>query len=255
MSTKISVLPRIPKHVAIIMDGNGRWAVHRNRPRFYGHIRGASRVREIIEEANRIGIKALTLYAFSSENWSRPNSELSILWRLMRKFMVRYRKELQEKNVKLHVIGEFDRLAPALQSALRESIDSLSGNTGMQLTIALSYGGRAELTNAARSFTRDCLAGKRRPEDLNEKLMNDYLWTARLGALSNVDLLIRTSGELRISNFLLWQSAYAEFIFPSVCWPDFSSEHFRSAIEEYSRRDRRFGGIKEQPGATRGVLA
>ncbi len=234
---------RIPKHIAIIMDGNGRWAERRGYPRSFGHIRGSARVKEIVREANRLGVKALTLYAFSTENWSRPTGELSVLWRLLKKYLVREREELRRQNVRLDVIGERERLPADVRSVLDPAIEQLSSNDGLRLTFALSYGSRREIARAARLFAKDCADGKRKPDEMDEKLLPQYLWTANLGELSEIDLVIRTSGEKRISNFLLWQAAYSEFIFLDECWPEFRAQSLRDAIEEYGRRDRRFGGL------------
>jgi undecaprenyl diphosphate synthase len=234
---------RIPKHVAIIMDGNGRWAQKRRHPRVFGHIRGSSRVKPIVREADRLGIKALTLYAFSTENWQRPEGELSVLWKLLKKYLVREIDELDEKNVRLNVIGEVERLAPDVRQVLDAAILRLSKNTGLQLTFAISYGSRRELVRAAQNFAADCVAGKRKPEEMSEEVMDGYLWTSRLGELSDVDLVIRTSGEVRVSNFLLWQAAYAEYVFLDLCWPDFGPDQLKQSIEVFSSRDRRFGGV------------
>ncbi len=235
--------PRIPKHVAIIMDGNGRWAERRSHPRFFGHIRGASRIRNTVREADRIGVKALTLYAFSTENWSRPEEEKSLLWKLLIKFLKKEENELARNNVCLRVIGEVDRLNPEVRAVLDPAVKRLAGNTGLQLTFAVSYGSRKEILRAAESFALDCTNGVYKPEDLTEKLWSSYLWTGPLGELSDVDLVIRTSGEYRVSNFLLWQSAYAEYIFIEKCWPDFMPDDLRHAVETYSTRDRRFGAV------------
>ncbi len=234
---------RVPKHVAIIMDGNGRWAQRRHHPRVFGHVRGSSRVKSVVREADRIGIKALTLYAFSTENWGRPQGELKVLWSLLKKYLIREQENLMAENVRLRVIGEVDRLDPDVRAVLDPVVEKLSGNTGLQLTFALSYGSRREMVRAASLFADDCVSGKRRPEEMSEALMNRYLWTADLGELADVDLVIRTSGEVRVSNFLLWQSAYAEFIFTDLCWPDFSPKHLEAAVNEYSNRERRFGGL------------
>jgi undecaprenyl diphosphate synthase len=236
---------RIPEHVAIIMDGNGRWAQRRGHPRVFGHVRGTLRVKDVVREAHRLSIKALTLYAFSTENWSRPETELELLWKLMKKFIVKEQDELYRENVRLRVIGEIERLGSDVRQVLDPVIGRLSKNTGLQLNLALSYGARRELARAASLFAEDCMSGKITPQKMNESLMKDYLWTADLGELSDVDLVIRTSGEIRISNFLLWQAAYAEFVFTDVCWPDFGPQHFRAAIEEYSRRERRFGALSK----------
>ncbi|MCM2322208.1 MAG: polyprenyl diphosphate synthase [Oligoflexia bacterium] len=225
------------------MDGNGRWAQRRGHSRIFGHVRGTSRVKAVVREANRLGIRALTMYAFSTENWSRPAPELKVLWRLLKKYLIRETEELHRENVRFRVIGEIDRLDPEVRAVIESSVRRLSGNTGLQLNFALSYGSRRELSRAARLFADDCVAGRRRPEDMNEELLREYLWTSELGDLAEVDLVIRTSGERRVSNFLLWQAAYAEFFFTELCWPDFEPKHLREALEDYSRRERRFGGV------------
>lgn len=236
----------VPKHVAIIMDGNGRWAERRHHPRVFGHIRGSAKIKPIVQEADRLGIKALTLYAFSTENWSRPETERSVLWRLLKKYLLRERDGLNEKNVRLHVIGELERLESEVRAIVEETLEMLKNNTGLQLSFAISYGSRRELVRAARRFAEDCLAGRQVPEAMDEDVMAGYLWTSDLGSLRDVDLVIRTSGEKRISNYLLWQAAYAEFSFLDLCWPDFGPEHLRAAVEEYGNRDRRFGRIKSE---------
>ncbi len=226
------------------MDGNGRWAQRRGYPRYFGHVRGTSRVKNVVREASRLGVKALTLYAFSTENWSRPDEELSVLWRLLKKYLIREVDELARENVRLNVIGEVERLDPEVRKVLFAAIDRLKNNTGLELTFALSYGSRRELTLAAQRFAEDCVSGIRHSGELTERLMSQYLWTSILGELSEVDLVIRTSGEKRISNFLLWQAAYAEFYFTDLCWPDFGPDDLKQAVEEYSTRERRFGGVR-----------
>lgn len=236
--------PEIPRHVAIIMDGNGRWAQHRGHSRVYGHVRGSGRLNAIIEEADKIGIKALTLYAFSTENWTRPETELSTLWKLLRKYLRKEAENLHRNNVRFRLIGEVERLAPDIQDLVHSISTRLSRNTGLQLTFAVSYGSRRELARACQLFAQDCLAGKRRAEEMNEQLMSQYLWTSDLGELGEVDLVIRTSGEIRVSNFLLWQAAYAEFYFTDICWPDFTPERLRDAVLHFSGRERRFGALR-----------
>ncbi|MBI2711270.1 MAG: di-trans,poly-cis-decaprenylcistransferase [Bdellovibrio sp.] len=226
------------------MDGNGRWAQRRGYPRVFGHVRGSSRVKGIVKEASQLGVKALTLYAFSTENWSRPEAERKVLFRLLKKYVIREGEELYAENVRLRVIGELERLDSDVREVLNNLIQKLSGNTGLQLTLAISYGSRTELTRAAALFAKDCQEGKVRPEDMNEALMEKYLWTAELMDLAPVDLFIRTSGEYRMSNFLLWQAAYAEFLFLEKHWPDFTEGDLRLAIEVYNKRDRRYGGVK-----------
>ena len=223
----------IPNHIAIIMDGNGRWAERRGRPRVFGHVRGSGRVKAIVEVASRLGVKALTLYTFSTENWSRPESERLVLWKLLKKYLIRDAEQLHRQNVKLRVIGETDRLDADIRAVLDPVVQKLTSNTGLQLTFAISYGSRREMVYAAKKFAEECLAGRAHPDELNEVLMEEYLWTSDFGDLSEVDLFIRTSGEQRISNFLLWQAAYAEFIFTDICWPDFEPKDLESAIQEY----------------------
>jgi undecaprenyl diphosphate synthase len=234
----------VPQHVAIVMDGNGRWAERRGYPRPFGHIRGTRQIKGIVKEANRLGVKALSLYAFSTENWNRPDTELSILWRLLKKFLRRESDELDRENVQLRVLGEVERLAPDIREELDPVIARLSKNTGLCLNLCVSYGARAEILRAAQLFAADCIQQHRDPASLSEAEFSSYLWTGNLGALGNVDLVIRTSGEIRTSNFLLWQAAYAEYVFMDLCWPDFRAEHFRGALEEFARRDRRFGKVK-----------
>lgn len=233
----------LPRHVAIIMDGNGRWAQRRNHPRVFGHIRGASRIKAIVKEADALGIKALTLYAFSTENWSRPSSELSVLWKLLVKFLKKEEAELQKNNVQLNIIGEIERLSPEVQTVLKPAMQRLSKNTGLKLNFAVSYGSRRETLRAAQLFAKDCLENQKNPETLDEKSWEQYLWTSILGELADVDLVIRTSGEIRISNFLLWQAAYAEYLFVEKCWPDFLPEDLRDAVAAFANRERRFGKL------------
>jgi undecaprenyl diphosphate synthase len=225
------------------MDGNGRWAERRRHRRFFGHVRGSARVKSIVKEADRLGVQALTLYAFSTENWSRPEGELQVLWNLLKKFLLKEIDELDRENVRLKVIGEIEKLGSDVRSILDPAIERLSKNTGLQLTFAISYGSRRELSRAAELFAEDCLAGRRKPNEMSEEMMQRYLWTADFGDLKDVDLVIRTSGEQRVSNFLLWQAAYAEFIFTEICWPDFSPKDLRSAVEKFAQRQRRFGNI------------
>ncbi len=232
-----------PKHIAIIMDGNGRWAQARGYPRFYGHLRGSNRVKEIVREARRLGVKALTLYAFSTENWKRPEEELSVLWKTLRKYVHRQLGDMKKNGIKLHVIGEINRLPLDVKNELMSAIEVLKDGKDMTLTFALSYGGRAELIDATKSFAKDFVAGKVQLEDLNESMFQDYLWTSSLGPVSDVDLLIRTSGEKRLSNFLLWQVSYAEFDFVEINWPDYSVEEFHKSLENFKNRKRRFGAV------------
>jgi undecaprenyl diphosphate synthase len=234
----------IPKHIAIVMDGNGRWAQARNYPRVFGHVRGSARVKEVVRAASHMGVKALTLYAFSTENWLRPESERRVLWRLLKKYLIRDLDELDRENIRLRVIGEIERLDDELRFLIGSSILRLSKNTGLQLTFALSYGSKKEIARAAQHFAEDCAAGRVLPSAMeDENYLNRYLWTSQLGDLGNVDLFIRTSGEQRMSNFLLWQSAYAELVFIDECWPEFQAKDLEAAILEYSKRERRFGSL------------
>ncbi len=233
----------VPKHIAIIMDGNGRWAQARGYPRFYGHLRGSNRVKEIVREARRLGVSALTLYAFSTENWKRPEEELSVLWKTLKKYVHRQIKDMKKNGIRLHVIGEIERLPTDVRDELKRAMNELKDGNQMILTFALSYGGRAEIIQAATQFAKDCMNGNSTPESLNEKKFEEYLWTSPLGENSDVDLLIRTSGEKRISNYLLWQASYAEFDFPELNWPDYSVEEFHKSLENFKNRKRRFGAV------------
>ncbi len=233
----------VPKHIAIIMDGNGRWAQARGYPRFYGHLRGSNRVKEIVREARRLGVSALTLYAFSTENWKRPEEELSVLWKTLKKYVHRQIKDMKKNGIRLHVIGEIERLPTDVRDELKRAMNELKDGNQMILTFALSYGGRAEIIQAATQFAKDCMNGIATPESLNEKKFEEYLWTSPLGENSDVDLLIRTSGEKRISNYLLWQASYAEFDFPELNWPDYSVEEFHKSLENFKNRKRRFGAV------------
>ncbi len=225
------------------MDGNGRWAAARGYPRFYGHIRGAARVKEVVRASREIGVRALTLYAFSTENWKRPEEELAVLWKILRKYLRREVGELKKQGIRLNVIGEIDRLPRDAGMELRSAVETLSGGRHMELTFALSYGGRAEILAAAKSIAREALQGKLDPESLGEAEFAARLATGGLPGSGDVDLMIRTSGEKRISNFLLWQSSYAELDFPEVQWPEFTVERYRECLQAFSTRKRRFGGV------------
>lgn len=225
------------------MDGNGRWAQRLGHPRAYGHVRGATRVKPVVREAERLGVKALTLFAFSTENWNRPSPEVKTLWSLFMKYLRKEGEELHAENVRLRIFGELERLDPEVRASMDPVLELTRGNTGLQLNVAISYGSRAELARAARLFAQDCVRGVRSPADMSEDLLWRYLWTHDLGDLAPVDLVIRTSGERRVSNFLLWQSAYAEYSFQDVCWPDFRPEHLRQSVEEFMLRERRYGRV------------
>ncbi|MBC7397715.1 MAG: di-trans,poly-cis-decaprenylcistransferase [Bdellovibrionales bacterium] len=233
----------VPKHIAIIMDGNGRWAKARGYPRFYGHIRGVSRVRDVVRASREKGVRALTLYAFSTENWKRPEEELSVLWALLQKYIRREVNAMKKNGIQLHVIGELDRLPEAAREELKRAIEELKGGQEMHLTFALSYGGRAEILSAVRQIALDCQSGSLDADAINESKFDQYLSTSFLGKQSDVDFLIRTSGEQRLSNYLLWQCSYAEFDFPQTLWPDYSIAEFEKSLESFNQRCRRYGGV------------
>ncbi|WP_456431924.1 isoprenyl transferase [Thermosulfuriphilus sp.] len=234
---------KIPEHVAIIMDGNGRWAQRRGLPRIAGHREGLESVRAIVREARQIGIKVLTLYAFSKENWKRPRREVAALMGLLRFYLKRELPELKKQSIKLMAIGEVELLPPKAYRALQEAMEETAQGRGMILNLALSYGGRSEIALAARRIAKACLEGKIQPEDVDESLFASYLYTAQL---PDPDLIIRTSGEMRLSNFLLYQSAYSELYITPVLWPEFREKEFLEALEEYQGRERRFGLTSEQ---------
>jgi undecaprenyl diphosphate synthase len=227
-----------PQHVAIIMDGNGRWARNRGLPRIAGHRRGAESVREAVRAAGRLGLRYLTLFGFSSENWKRPFAEVEDLMGLLRRYLRSEVSELHSQGVRLRVIGDRGRLARDIVDLITDAEALTAGNSGLTLVLALSYGSRAELTEAARRIAADVADGGVTLEQIDESMVSRRLYTADL---PDPDLLIRTSGEQRVSNFLLWQCAYAEMIFLDILWPDFSGEHLAEALREYGRRERRYG--------------
>ncbi len=231
---------KIPEHVAIIMDGNGRWAKKRGLPRNMGHRQGGKTVETICEEAYRLGIKYVTVYAFSTENWSRPEDEVSTLMNLLRNYMKDCVKQASKNKMRVKVIGDISRLDTDLQDSIRILEKESENNTGLRFQIALNYGGRDELLRAMKRLSRDVKEGVITESEITEKLFDSYLDTA---GIPEPDLLIRTSGEQRISNFLLWQLAYTEFYFPEVLWPDFSKEDLIDAIAYYNTRERRYGGV------------
>lgn len=231
----------LPDHVAVIMDGNGRWAQERRKPRIWGHKKGVESVREIVKTAGELGIKFLTLYAFSEENWGRPQSEVSGIMAILDTFVVRERKELYENNVCLKTIGRIEKLPAKTRKLVEETVTYLEGNDGLTLTIALSYGGRTEISEACKTIAEKVKDKKLEPFEIDSELFSQHLST---GSIPDPDLLIRTSGEQRISNFLLWQIAYSELWFSDVYWPDFRREHFLDAIQSYKNRKRRFGLVE-----------
>lgn len=231
----------IPNHVAIILDGNGRWAKKRMMPRQYGHAKGAQVVEQICEDAWNMGIQYLTVYAFSTENWNRPDSEVKILMDIFSKYMVDKLQKVGQKNMKIRFIGERSRLDKAMIEKIENLEESTKDNTGLNFTVALNYGSRDEMVRAMRKMAAEIKEGKLEPEDITEEKYNTYLDTVEL---PDPDLLIRTSGEQRLSNYLLWQLAYTEFYFTDVMWPDFNKEELAKAVEWYANRDRRYGKVK-----------
>lgn len=231
---------QLPQHVAVIMDGNGRWAKQRHLPRIEGHRQGAESARVIIRTAGDLGIKYLTLYAFSAENWNRPKDEVDTLMKYLINYLKSETPDLNKNNVRLEAIGQIYRLPENVQEQLRKSIQTLSKNNGLTLVLALSYGGRNEIVEAVRAIGDKVRRGQLEPADITEQTVSQHLWTR---AMPDPDLLIRTSGEMRVSNFLLWQISYAEFVITPTLWPDFRKPQFYAALEEYAKRHRRFGGI------------
>jgi undecaprenyl diphosphate synthase len=234
---------RLPRHVAIIMDGNGRWATRRGLPRVEGHRRGKDAVRAVVETARRLGIPYLSLYAFSSENWNRPRSEVNALMSLLRRYLTTELRKMMRNQIRLVAIGNLKRLPEAVQEALRRNVEATRDNTGLTVVLAVSYGGREEITGAMREMAREVRCGNLDPEDICEDTVSQHLSTA---GIPDPDLLIRTSGEMRLSNFLLWQIAYAEILTTPTLWPDFSEAEFVSALSHYQGRERRFGRTPEQ---------
>ena len=233
----------LPRHVGIIMDGNGRWAQQRGQPRLEGHRVGAESVRDITRASRQLGIEALTLYAFSSQNWARPADEVAGLMQLLRDFLIDERAEILDNGIRLEALGDIEKLPPFVREPLEELRAVSSQNSDMVLTLALSYGGRESIARAARAAMREALAGNLKIDDLDVDRLGSFLPTA---ALPPLDLLIRTSGELRVSNFMLWELAYAELVFVEVLWPEFRREHLYKCLEEYAARERRYGKTSAQ---------
>ena len=233
----------MPRHVAIILDGNGRWAQAKGMPRNYGHAQGSKNVERICEEAWRMGIKYLTVYAFSTENWNRPKDEVDALMKLLRNYMKTCLKTAAKNDMKIRVIGDITRLDEDIRSRIEELEESTKDNGGLNFQIAINYGSRDEITRAVRRIAADCRDGRLAAEEIDEQVIDRYLDTHDI---PDPDLLIRTSGEQRLSNYLLWQLAYTEFYFTDVPWPDFTKEELLKAVEQYNARDRRYGGVKEE---------
>jgi undecaprenyl diphosphate synthase len=230
----------IPRHIAIIMDGNGRWANARGLPRVEGHRAGAESVREAVETCRELGVEYLTLYAFSSENWKRPEKEVNALMKLLERFLRDKLPEMLKQNVRFHAIGHHELLPPKCREQIEQATEDTKHNTGLNLVLALSYGSREEITDAARAIARKAASGELDPDAIDKELFARHLYTA---GFPDPDLLIRTSGELRISNFLLWQISYSEIVISPKNWPDFRGADMRQAVEEYARRHRRFGAV------------
>lgn len=231
---------RRPRHIAVIMDGNGRWAQRQDRPRIEGHRHGVSSVRKITEESSRLGIEQLTLYCLSSENWKRPPLELDFLMHLLEQYMIEERTTIMEQNIRVDVVGRRDGIPEGVLNQIDKTIAMSRQNTGMRLCLAINYGARRELVDAVRQIARDVADGKLSADEIDEQTVSDALYTAKM---LDPDLLIRTAGEMRLSNFLLWQISYAEIWVTDRCWPDFREEDLHTAIRDFAARDRRYGGL------------
>ena len=231
---------KIPKHIAFIMDGNGRWAKDRGLNRTAGHREGVKRVKEIIRGAGQLGIEVITFFAFSTENWSRPKNEVSLLMHYLDNFLDKEVIEMHKNNMRLLIIGRNDPVPKYLQAKIKKAQEKTSSNTGLKVVLALNYGGRQEIVDAAKKFAREVLAGKADLDSLEAEQFSRYFYAA---GIPDPDLLIRTSEEMRVSNFLLWQLSYSEFYFSKKCWPDFGIDELKEAIKDFQKRERRFGGL------------
>jgi len=235
---------RIPAHIGVIMDGNGRWASARGKPRTEGHIAGVKALRRLVELCITYGVANVTVFSFSSENWSRPRDEISFIFTLLRRFVASDLDKLIRNNVRVRIIGSRDGLDDSLKRLIDDVEVKTAANTGLNLLVAFNYGAKAEITDAVRAIARAVADGVLRPEDVSERTVEQALYTS---GIPDPDIIIRTSGEYRVSNFLLWQAAYSELIFLEENWPDFDENSFLRALEDFSRRERRFGGVKAQP--------
>ena len=234
-------MERIPEHIGIIMDGNGRWAKAKGYPRTVGHKAGVETIRRILKEAQRLGVKYITLYAFSTENWKRPKEEVGALMKLLVQYFRLELNELHENGVVVNTIGDISKLPKECIEEIKKAKEKTKNNTGIVMNLALNYGGRDEIVRAIKLLTKDVAEGKISPEEIDEKSIENYLYTA---GMPDPDMIIRPSGEQRLSNFLLWQCAYSEFWYSDINWPDFTEQDLRRAIFDFQNRDRRFGGIK-----------
>ncbi|WP_414632722.1 isoprenyl transferase [Clostridium sp. UBA4395] len=233
-------MERIPAHIAIIMDGNGRWAKQRKLPRTMGHRAGMKNIKMMVEESSNLGVKYLTLYAFSTENWKRTKEEVGALMDLVVEFINKEFEELHRNNVKLNSIGDISKLPEKSKAAVEDAMYKTRNNTGLTLNIALNYGGRDEIVKGVKEIAKEVLEGKLQIDNIDDKIISDHLYTS---GMPDPDIIIRPSGELRLSNYLLWQSAYSEFWFSNINWPDFTKEDLRRAISDFQKRNRRFGGV------------
>ena len=229
-----------PRHIAVIMDGNGRWAQRQGLPRIEGHRRGVASVRRVTEECARLDIEQLTLYCLSSENWKRPQRELEFLMHLLEQYMIEERSTIMDQNIRVNVIGRRNEIPEAVQREMQKTIDLSASNTGLRLCLAINYGSRLELVDAVREIAEQVQAGKLAPADIDEETVRKHLYTA---GMSDPDLVVRTAGEMRVSNFLLWQISYAEIWVTDHCWPEFREADLHQAIRDFASRDRRFGGL------------
>jgi undecaprenyl diphosphate synthase len=233
---------QVPRHVAIILDGNGRWAQKRGLPRTAGHAAGSENFRRIATYCRDIGMDYLTVYAFSTENWKRSEEEVSAIMALLKKYLLEALEKMEKDRIRLNFFGDLSRIAPELQELANRTLETSTHYQGFQANVCLNYGGRDEIVRAAKRFAAACVAGERKPEELDEALFSDFLDSA---GIPDPDLIIRPSGEIRVSNFLLWQSAYSEYYFTDVLWPDFDEHELNKALAAYQKRNRRFGGVKK----------
>lgn len=234
-------LSRSPKHIAFIMDGNGRWAKRRGLPRVKGHEEGAKTVQKMVAAAKEVGIEVLTLFAFSTENWKRPKEEVDFIFSLLEKFLTEGQKSFKENDVRVKFIGKIHELEDKFRNLMISTMEETKDNKGIILNLAINYGARSEIVEMVKSVSKDCVDGKQSIENIDEGVVENHLMTK---GLPEIDLLVRTSGELRLSNFLLWQIAYSELAFVNICWPDFNEKELRKVLIEFQSRDRRFGGLK-----------
>jgi undecaprenyl diphosphate synthase len=237
---------RLPRHIAIIMDGNGRWAVERGEPRVFGHVRGTQVVRDIVDESCRLGLGQLTLYCFSVENWKRPPAEVEVLMGILKQYLLSERERIVRENIRFTIIGRREGIADDVQAEMDTNIAMSMNNNGLTLCLAINYGGRTELVDAVRSIARKIRANELNPDDIGEEQIESELYTA---GMPDPDLLVRTAGEMRISNYLLWQISYAELWVTPLCWPDFTAATLHEALRDFANRERRFGGLDPVKGA------